>query len=71
MIKIVYLVAFVWNGGIGPNGVYSRVMTFSDVLAMEACEAVKPMVIESAKQNFPFKPFYVDCIEVTIPEARI
>ncbi len=76
MIKIVYLVAMVWNGGIGPSGVHSRLNTFSSsplvVLSpMEQCEVYKELVLKDILTRFPFKPYYLECHGVTIPEARI
>ena len=64
MLKTVYLFSIVWNGGIGPNGVYSAIRTYND---METCRSQIPIVQEMVSHQFPGLLHLEDCVEVVIP----
>jgi len=64
MIKVVYLIGIIYNGGVGPSGVLSKIFTYS---TMEQCETQLPFMKRTMDEEFPYFPKYIDCIEVEIP----
>ena len=62
MIKVIYLIGIVWNGGNVGDGVLSRVYTFN---TMPECQASLPQLERSAREQFgPNVLQYVKCVEV-------
>lgn len=67
-MTIFVLVALVWNGGVGPDGVLNRTKTFGSYVE---CHTERLAVEAEIGRTFPGKPFLVYCDEQMFPAEQV